>query len=766
MNKLYQKIRTTAALLFIGAAANFATAQTVQCITDGGFEAGPGAGTWIETSTNFGTPLCDLAGCGNGTGTGAHAGTFWAWFGGFPGGVEQSEISQFITIPATATTANLTFFLEQIVCDGPTDYMVVIVDADTVFSTDGSSPLCGVLGYAQQTINMMAYADGLPHTLIFSSTTFSVNTGGTNFFVDDVSLLAITPVVVVDCADTVSFAPALAITDGDSLGVSDAQTVSGISGTLGSSVNLVNISITATHTWVGDIRFVLTAPNGTSVNLLDRPGVPASTFGCDGDDFDFSIVRGTGNEAENICAPAAPAIAGNFTASFGLDLNAINLAGGSPNGTWTLAAADFATPDSGIIANWSLVFSSGPVASIDPIDSVCSTSGSINLNNYILGTTGGTFTGAGVTDSIFDPAGLSGNIAITYTVTDGGGCVDSTVATIFVVGGLPVASFTSSSGGNTVTFTNTSVNAASYLWNFGDGNTSTATSPSHAYGSSGTFTVSLTATNLCGTSGATQTVVTGCAPDTFVVNDGGFEAGIGAGTWVETSTNFGTSLCDVGSCGTGTGTGPHNGTIWCWIGGSAAAVEQAGVEQSNVLIPIGTASLSFYLEQIVCDDPTDYMVVVIDADTVFASDGASPLCGQLGYSLITVDVSAKADGNTHTVSVNGTTFAVNGGVTNFFVDDITIGVCTASGISEVLSGASVTVTPNPASDKINLNFTNVKDRVEVSAFNEMGQQVYDSTFNQTGNNSQSIDISKWNAGVYTVKVKAYNQEFVKKVVKN
>ena len=47
----------------------------------------------------------------------------------------------------------------------------------------------------------------------------------------------------------------------------------------------------------------------------------------------------------------------------------------------------------------------------------------------------------------------------------------------------------------TVDFTNTSINATSYKWNFGDGSTSTETNPSHTYVSIGTKYVTLTAYN-------------------------------------------------------------------------------------------------------------------------------------------------------------------------------------------------------------------------------------------------------------------------------
>jgi PKD repeat protein len=45
----------------------------------------------------------------------------------------------------------------------------------------------------------------------------------------------------------------------------------------------------------------------------------------------------------------------------------------------------------------------------------------------------------------------------------------------------------------TVNFTNLSTNATSYLWHFGDGGTSILTNPSHLYGNSGNYTVTLIA---------------------------------------------------------------------------------------------------------------------------------------------------------------------------------------------------------------------------------------------------------------------------------
>ena len=154
-------------------------------VGDPGFEAGPGGGTWTEASTNFGTPVCDVGTCGTGTGTGPFEGLFWTWFGGI-GASEIGSMTQDITINPGSN--EMTFWLEQIVCDSAADFMEVTIDGTQVFFTDGSSPLCGVLGYSQQTVDISAFADGGTHTLEFRSEIFANNGGGSNFFVDLVEI--------------------------------------------------------------------------------------------------------------------------------------------------------------------------------------------------------------------------------------------------------------------------------------------------------------------------------------------------------------------------------------------------------------------------------------------------------------------------------------------------------------------------------------------------------------------------------------------------
>ena len=52
----------------------------------------------------------------------------------------------------------------------------------------------------------------------------------------------------------------------------------------------------------------------------------------------------------------------------------------------------------------------------------CESSAPVDLNTYITGTTGGTWSGQGVSGSIFNPSGLNGLVEITYTVIPTNGC--------------------------------------------------------------------------------------------------------------------------------------------------------------------------------------------------------------------------------------------------------------------------------------------------------------------------------------------------------
>ena len=155
-------------------------------IADPSFEAGRPNPSWTEVSNNgLGSPICDVATCNTGGGTGPSDGAFWVWLGGVKP-FQEGSVSQSIVIPSTVT--ELTFDLEVPVCDSVLDYFEVLIDGNQELLVDGSSPRCGIVGYATQLVDISAYADGFAHDLEIHSVTISDNGGVSNFFIDVIAM--------------------------------------------------------------------------------------------------------------------------------------------------------------------------------------------------------------------------------------------------------------------------------------------------------------------------------------------------------------------------------------------------------------------------------------------------------------------------------------------------------------------------------------------------------------------------------------------------
>jgi len=123
--------------------------------------------------------------------------------------------------------------------------------------------------------------------------------------------------------------------------------------------------------------------------------------------------------------------------------------------------------------------------------------------------------GDGITSTEVSPVHeytFPGNYPVTLTATDLCGS-DAKSHSVDATCAPPLAGFTWLGNELNITFTNQSKGrfSLSYLWNFGDGVTSTLTSPVHDYHSPGVFNVSMTATDLCGIDTIVEPVTTTCS---------------------------------------------------------------------------------------------------------------------------------------------------------------------------------------------------------------------------------------------------------------
>jgi PKD repeat protein len=98
----------------------------------------------------------------------------------------------------------------------------------------------------------------------------------------------------------------------------------------------------------------------------------------------------------------------------------------------------------------------------------------------------------------------NGVYTVTLITTFPGNCKDTVVFTNMISASTPIADFfsptVSGCSPSEITFVNTSTDAVSFLWDFGDGGTATNINPSHIYYIPGDYTIQLIVTNSYGCS--------------------------------------------------------------------------------------------------------------------------------------------------------------------------------------------------------------------------------------------------------------------------
>jgi hypothetical protein len=129
--------------------------------------------------------------------------------------------------------------------------------------------------------------------------------------------------------------------------------------------SITSVTITGlTHTWVGDVNFVLKNPAGQRVNVFSRPGLTSATsFGNSGDFLGgtYTFFAGPGSALPAAGNPAAGSYIQNFGGTglgawtnVGLIANTNLAAVTGASGTWTLEAFDWGAGDTGSFSGWTL----------------------------------------------------------------------------------------------------------------------------------------------------------------------------------------------------------------------------------------------------------------------------------------------------------------------------------------------------------------------------------------------------------------------------
>ena len=508
---------------------------------------------------------------------------------------------------------------------------------------------------------------------------------------------AASPTFSFTTANLICSNPALAIPDSVPAGVNNVLTVTDPSG---ATLTGLKLTIKTTHTWVGDLKYTLSRTVGSTV-LIDRPGYTGSGFGCGNDNIDVTIDDGAATLVENQCNATPPALSGPVKPNNAL---AAPFLGQTLAGAWTLNVSDNASGDTGTLDQWCLVpTTTGGTTTYTVGGNVSGLTGA----GLVLSLNAGAQTLPVAASGAFTfPTGLADLSAYAVTVgtqpsgqtcsvSNGSGtiaganvtnvAVTCTATPTFTVGGnvsglsnpglvlslnsgaqtLPVAA------NGTFTFPTGLLNGAAYAVTVGTqpsgGDNCTVSNGSGTIAGANVTNVAVTCTSDTIFKDGFDPAALACVP-AQLLQDTSFEASLAGGApWNSTSSNFGTALCDVAGCGNGGGTAtPHTGDVWAWFGGIADA-EIATASQAVTIPSGGTRFLNFYLWIGSAAGAAGNMDVKVDSNVV--ASYPEPATPEAGYTLRSIDVSAFADGGSHTI---GFDYDSGGTQSNYSVDDATL----------------------------------------------------------------------------------------------
>lgn len=336
-----------------------------------------------------------------------------------------------------------------------------------------------------------------------------------------------------------------------------------------------------------------------------------------------------------------------------------------------------------------------------------------------------------------DPLHPSDTIPIQLTI-------DSVPCTDFI--------FTSDSCGHDATFTSlTYLPNATYLWNFGDGSTSTLNDPTHSYQLPGTYTVQLIVCNLGECDTSWNTYQTGVIFNTPPLN----------------CSPLTQSYC----CGHGI----YNfslGNINRSSGNGIEGYQDYACTDTSTLVAGQTYSISVTTDSLVQDNVKAWIDYNNDgfflaSEIIFSSNaGTSVHSGSVfipNNGVYNTPLRLRVGADNASAS---TLFPCQAPLNGQF-EDYTVFIKNNVGLSENSSLSNVTLQPNPFKDNTELSFNwKFPGSIRIDVINLLGQNiesVFESENLPAGNYSFRIHLNV--SGIYFVKITTEDSYILKKIVK-
>ncbi len=324
----------------------------------------------------------------------------------------------------------------------------------------------------------------------------------------------------------------------------------------------------------------------------------------------------------------------------------------------------------------------------------------------------------------------------------------------------PTASFRKVQNGNnpTVSFDNFTVGATSFLWNFGDGTTSTDASPQHTYAIGGTFIVNLTATNNCGSTSSKDTVFLLSRPSATI-----------SASQLQGCTPFIVQF---------TGQNATNVMNWAWSFPGGTPSTSTSANPRIVYNTMGTYPVSLKVSNLAgiyetmqaeyikvqVSPKADFDFVVTETMVKFTNKSTDANLYKWDFNDNTTSAMQNPPNKIYARNgnYNVTLQALNEFCGAAITRQVTIFVVGTKDVGD--TEGVVSVSPNPTNGNLILNFKDLlKTDYQLVVSNTTGQALKQVSLTREA--VQTLDLQNLASGVYFLQFSNDKQKFVKRIVK-
>ncbi len=348
----------------------------------------------------------------------------------------------------------------------------------------------------------------------------------------------------------------------------------------------------------------------------------------------------------------------------------------------------------------------------------------------------------------------AGTYSVTLVASNASGIDTLTQDSFVVINKPPTANFNTATTANPliIKLVNNSIGGTTYLWDFGDTQTSTEANPTHTYQMSGTYIILLTATNACGsqtkalqitvgeapTARFTAVRPNGCAPHTVNFSDAS------SGEYTSRFWEF-----PGGNPATSTDASPR--VVYAMPGEYDVRLTVRGTLGSDTVLNIAYVN--------VLPSPTPIFTFAVNGNTITFNNESA---GSTSYQWSFGDGQTSTQLNPVHIFANSGVYTVTLNASNAYCGrSLSRVIAVGLNATEDLRESGILVFPNPTHNLLTINAETFGKPLQMKLFSLDGKLI----FNQNFTKQLEVELSAFANGMYLLQLQSEEKVWVAKIVK-